>query len=279
MFYKYIVEVMIKNNYKIVMLIVMFIFPSNIFGKDILLQSTTSTKNSGFYTYILPIFKEQTGINVKVVAVGTGQAIRNAENCDADLLIVHAKSDEETFVANGNGIKRHNLMYNDFVIIGPRDDPANISKSKSTEEALNSIFELGYNFISRGDNSGTHKKEKKLWNYAKLDISDYSGKWYKETGSGMGTTLNIASELNAYTLSDRATWITFKNKKNLEVLFHNDKKLFNQYGAILVNPQKCPNTNIEDSKVFLDWLLSKEGQNTIKKYKVNGVQLFYPNAN
>jgi len=270
---------MIKNNYKTVMLILMLIFPSNIFGKDILLQSTTSTKNSGFYAYILPIFKEQTGINVKVVAVGTGQAIRNAENCDADLLIVHAKSDEEAFVANGNGIKRHNLMYNDFVIIGPRDDPANISKSKSTEEALNSIFELGYNFISRGDNSGTHKKEKKLWNNAKIEISDYSGKWYKETGSGMGTTLNIASELNAYTLSDRATWITFKNKKNLEVLFHNDKKLFNQYGAILVNPQKCPNTNIEDSKVFLNWLLSKEGQNTIKEYKVDGVQLFYPNAN
>ena len=270
---------MIKNNYKKVMLILMLIFPSNIFGKDILLQSTTSTKNSGFYTYILPIFKEQTGINVKVVAVGTGQAIKNAENCDADLLIVHAKSDEEAFVANGNGIKRHNLMYNDFVIIGPRDDPANISKSKSTEEALKSIFELGYNFISRGDNSGTHKKEKKLWNNAKIDISDYSGKWYKETGSGMGTTLNIASELNAYTLSDRATWITFKNKKNLEVLFHNDKKLFNQYGAILVNPQKCPNTNIKDSKVFLNWLLSKEGQNTIKEYKVDGVQLFYPNAN
>ena len=173
---------MIKNNYKKVILILMLIFPSNIFGKDILLQSTTSTKNSGFYAYILPIFKEQTGINVKVVAVGTGQAIKNAENCDADLLIVHAKSDEEAFVANGNGIKRHNLMYNDFVIIGPRDDPANISKSKSTEEALNSIFELGYNFISRGDNSGTHKKEKSLWNISKLNINDYSGKWYNETG-------------------------------------------------------------------------------------------------
>ena len=269
---------MIKTNYKIFIVIIILNLPFKIWGGDILLQSTTSTKNSGFYNYILPIFKKKTGINVKVVAVGTGQAIKNAENCDADLLIVHAKSDEEAFVTNGHGIKRHNLMYNDFVIIGPSNDPANISESKSTEEALNSIFEFGHNFISRGDNSGTHKKEKKLWDTAKLDISDYSGKWYKETGSGMGTTLNIASELNAYTLSDRATWITFKNKQKLEILFDNDKNLLNQYGAILVNPKKCPYTNIEDSNVFLNWLLSDEGQNIIKKYKVNGMQLFYPNA-
>ena len=260
-------------------LIIIFIFPSSIWGKDVLLQSTTSTKNSGFYSYILPIFKNQTGINVKVVAVGTGQAIRNAENCDADILIVHAKSDEEAFVENGHGIKRHNLMYNDFVILGPSEDPAEISNSQSAEEALNSIFKFGYSFISRGDNSGTHKKEKKLWKNANIEISDYSGKWYKETGSGMGTTLNITAELNAYTLSDRATWITFKNKKDLKILYEGDKNLFNQYGAILVNPEKCPYTNVKESKIFLNWLLSKNGQETIQKYKVNGIQLFYPNAN
>ena len=183
-------------------LIIIFIFPSSIWGKDVLLQSTTSTKNSGFYSYILPIFKNETGINVKVVAVGTGQAIRNAENCDADILIVHAKRDEEAFVENVHGIKRHNLMYNDFVILGPSEDPAEISNSQSAEEALNSIFKFGYSFISRGDNSGTHKKEKNLWENAQIEISAYSGKWYKETGSGMGTTLNITAELNAYTLSD-----------------------------------------------------------------------------
>ena len=260
-------------------LIIIFIFPSWIWGKDVLLQSTTSTKNSGFYSYILPIFKNQTGINVKVVAVGTGQAIRNAENCDADILIVHAKRDEEAFVENGNGIKRHNLMYNDFVILGPSEDPAEISDSKSAEEALNSIFKFGYSFISRGDNSGTHKKEKNLWENAQIEISAYSGKWYKETGSGMGTTLNITAELNAYTLSDRATWITFKNKKDLKILYEGDKNLFNQYGAILVNPKKCPYTNEEESKIFLNWLLSKNGQETIQKYKVSGIQLFYPNAN
>ena len=170
-------------------------------------------------------------------------------------------------------------MYNDFVILGPREDPAEISDSRSAEQALNSIFKFGHNFISRGDNSGTHKKEKKLWENANIEISDYSGKWYKETGSGMGTTLNIAAELNSYTLSDRATWITFKNKKNLKILYEGDKNLFNQYGAILVNPEKCPHTNVEESKIFLNWLLSKNGQDAIQKYKVNGIQLFYPNAN
>tara|TARA_A100001011_G_scaffold282097_1_gene292224 strand:- start:1763 stop:2572 length:810 start_codon:yes stop_codon:yes gene_type:complete len=264
---------------KKLILIIIFIFPSSILGKEVLLQSTTSTKNSGFYSYILPIFKNQTGINVKVVAVGTGQAIRNAENCDADILIVHAKRDEEAFVANGNGIKRYNLMYNDFVILGPSEDPAEISESKSAEEALNSIFKLEYSFISRGDNSGTDKKEKNLWENAKVNISKYSGKWYKETGSGMGTTLNIAAELNAYTLSDRATWITFKNKKNLKILYADDKNLSNQYGVIVVNPEKCPYTNLEEAKVLLNWLLSEKGQKTIQKYKVKGIQLFYPNAN
>ncbi|MFL2802712.1 MAG: substrate-binding domain-containing protein [Paracoccaceae bacterium] len=268
-----------KKFFNKLILILIFIFSSKIYGDSVLLQSTTSTKNSGFYSYILPIFKNQTGITVKVVAVGTGQAIRNAENCDADVLIVHAKKDEEAFVANGNGVKRHNLMYNDFVILGPSEDPAKILSSISAESAFNSIFKFEHSFISRGDNSGTHKKEKQLWENAKINISDYSGKWYKETGSGMGTTLNIAAELDAYTLSDRATWITFKNKKNLKILYQGDRNLFNQYGAILINPEKCPFTNVKESKVFLNWLLSKIGQETIRKYKVNKIQLFYPNAN
>ena len=272
-------KISMKTFFKKIIIVLIIIFPTNTFGAEVLLQSTTSTKNAGFYSYILPIFKNKTGIKVKVVAVGTGQAIRNAENCDADVLIVHAKNDEETFVANGNGLKRHDLMYNDFVILGPSEDPAEVSDSRSAEQALNSIFKFEHNFISRGDNSGTHKKEKKLWENANIEISDYSGKWYKETGSGMGTTLNIAAELNSYTLSDRATWITFKNKKNLKILYEGDKNLFNQYGAILVNPEKCPHTNIEESKIFLDWLLSKNGQDAIQKYKVNGIQLFYPNAN
>ena len=254
------------------------ITPSLTCGKEILLQSTTSTNNSGFYSFVLPKFENMTGISVRVVAVGTGQAIKNAENCDADILIVHAKKAEEEFVANGGGIKRHNLMYNDFVIVGPNTDPANILQSRTISEALISIFKIQASFISRGDNSGTHKKELELWEKSHLSINEYSGKWYKETGSGMGTTLNIAAELEAYTISDRATWLTFQNKKNLRILFEGDPLLFNQYGAILIDPKKCPQTNLKEASLLLKWLLSENGQSEIKNYTVNGIQLFYPNA-
>ena len=255
-----------------------FLIPSLTYGGEILLQSTTSTNNSGFYRYILPKFKNDTGISVKVVAVGTGQGIRNAQNCDADILIVHARKAEEKFVANGGGIKRHNLMYNDFVVVGPHEDPAQIRESKTISEALISIFRLQPSFISRGDNSGTHKKELELWRKVAVSVKEHSGKWYKETGSGMGTTLNIAAELDAYTISDRATWLTFKNKRELRILFEGDPLLFNQYGAVLVNPAKCPKTKIEEAKTFLNWLLSENGQSVIQNYTVKGIQLFYPNA-
>ena len=267
------------NRFKYpIYLLFIFLTPSLIFGGEVLLQSTTSTNNSGFYNHILPIFKNDTGISVKVVAVGTGQAIRNAENCDADILIVHAKKAEEEFVANGGGIKRHDLMYNDFVVVGPDTDPAQVRQSKTISEALTSISRVQPSFISRGDNSGTHKKELELWGKISIPIKDYSGKWYKETGSGMGTTLNIAAELDAYTISDRATWLTFKNKKALKILFEGDPLLFNQYGAVLVNPDKCPKTRAKEAKAFLNWLLSDNGQLEINNYKMNGVQLFYPNA-
>mgnify|MGYP001157431207 CR=1 FL=1 len=255
-----------------------FLIPSLTFGGEILLQSTTSTNNSGFYEYILPKFKDETGLSVKVVAVGTGQAIKNAENCDADVLIVHARKAEEEFVASGGGIKRYDLMYNDFVVVGPVADPAQIQQTKTISEALTYISRVQPSFISRGDNSGTHKKELELWGKVPISVKEHSGKWYKETGSGMGTTLNIAAELDAYTISDRATWLTFKNKKALKILFEGDPLLFNQYGVVLVNPEKCPKTKTKKAKNFLNWLLSKNGQSEIENYTVNGVQLFYPNA-
>ena len=248
-------------------------------NKYITIASTTSTHDTGLLEYINKEFESKYQTKVRALSLGTGQAIKVAMDGNVEILLVHHKKSELEFMNKGYGTLRHDLMYNDFVILGPSEDPAEISDSRSAEQALNSIFKFEHNFISRGDNSGTHKKEKKLWEKANIEISDYSGKWYKETGSGMGTTLNIAAELNSYTLSDRATWITFKNKKNLKILYEGDKNLFNQYGAILVNPEKCPHTNVEESKIFLDWLLSKNGQDAIQKYKVNGIQLFYPNAN
>ena len=268
---------MYKFKYPICLLIIV-LSPLLAYGGDILLQSTTSINNSGFYDHILPKFKNTTGISVKVVAVGTGQAITNAENCDADILIVHAKKEEEKFVEDGGGIKRHDLMYNDFVIVGPSEDPAKIYQAETVLDALSSILIIQPPFISRGDNSGTHKKELDLWQRISAPIKNHSGKWYKETGSGMGTTLNIAAELDAYTLSDRATWLTFKNKRALKILFEGDLLLFNQYGAILINPEKCPKTNIKEARALLDWLLSDSGQTEIGNYKINGKQLFYPNG-
>ncbi|MGB0748737.1 MAG: substrate-binding domain-containing protein [Magnetospiraceae bacterium] len=244
----------------------------------IIVQSTTSTANSGLYDYLLPKFKAATGITVNVVAVGTGQAIKNAMNCDGDVLLVHAKTAEEKFVADGFGTKRTDLMYNDFVIVGPKDDPAGVGGQTDAEAALQKIAQGGALFASRGDDSGTHKKEKALWKAAGVDPLASSGDWYRETGSGMGATLNAGIGMGAYVLTDRATWISFKNKGDFTIQVEGDTDLFNQYGVIPVNPEKCPAVNVMAAQSFADWLVSAEGQETIATYQVEGQQLFFPNA-
>ena len=248
------------------------------FGKEyIILQSTTSTQNSGLYDYILPKFTEKNDIDVRVVAVGTGQAIKNAQNCDGDVLIVHSKASEEIFVKSGYGIYRKDLMYNDFVIIGPENDPAKVKSSDNAFEAFKKIFNERAIFASRGDESGTHKAEIKIWNNLNMNTNDFNGGWYRELGLGMGATLNVAVQMDAYVLSDRATWLAFKNKRQHLILFEGDESLFNQYGIIPVNPNKCPSVKTNLSKIFIDWMLSMEGQNYISSYKKNGQQLFFPN--
>ena len=247
-------------------------------GDTIIVQSTTSTQNSGLYDYLLPRFTNETGIKVRVVAVGTGQAIRNARNCDGDILLVHAKAAEEKFVASGYGVQRFDLMYNDFVIVGPVLDPAKVAASQSAAAALARIARSGALFASRGDDSGTHKKEQALWRGAKIDPVPYSGRWYRETGAGMGATLNTAVGMNAYTLSDRATWLNFRNKADFKILFEGDTVLFNQYGVILVSDAKCPSVKSAAGAVFVKWLLSPQGQQTIGRYRRGGKQLFFPNA-
>ena len=248
------------------------------FGKEyIILQSTTSTQNSGLYDYILPQFIKKNGIDVRVVAVGTGQAIKNAQNCDGDVLIVHSKDSEENFVRSGFGLYRKNLMYNDFVIIGPENDPAKVKSSGNAFEAFKKIFNERAIFASRGDESGTHKTEIKIWNNLNMSTNDFNGGWYRELGLGMGATLNVAVQMDAYVLSDRATWLAFKNKRQHLILFEGDESLFNQYGIIPVNPNKCPSVKTNLSKIFIDWILSMEGQNLISSYKKNGQQLFFPN--
>ena len=254
-------------------------FSNSSFGQSIILQSTTSTANSGLYDYLLPHFTNLTGITVHVVAVGTGQALKNAENGDGDVVLVHSKTDEDNFITRGFGVKRFDVMYNDFVIIGPASDPANISSSNSIISALSKIFDAQTTFISRGDQSGTHKKEMQLWKAARLKPTDFSGDWYLETGSGMGAAINIAVGKGAYILSDRATWINYQNKQNLEILYEGDEKLNNQYGIILVNPEIHPHTKQELGQQFIDWILSSNGQTLIRNYKVNGHQLFFPNFN
>ena len=248
------------------------------FGKEyIILQSTTSTQNSGLYDYILPQFIKKNGIDVRVVAVGTGQAIKNAQNCDGDVLIVHSKASEEIFVKSGYGIYRKDLMYNDFVIIGPENDSAKVKSSDNAFEAFKKIFNERAIFASRGDESGTHKAEVKMWNNLNMNTNDFDVEWYRELGLGMGATLNVAVQMDAYALSDRATWLTFKNKRQHLILFEGDESLFNQYGIIPVNPNKCPSVKTNLSKIFIDWILSMEGQNLISSYKKNGQQLFFPN--
>ena len=244
----------------------------------IIVQSTTSTANSGLYDYLLPIFQEKTGIQVNVVAVGTGQAIKNAENCDGDVLLVHAKASEEAFVEAGFGTERTDLMYNDFVVVGPANDPAGVADMNDVQGALTKIAEAGAPFASRGDDSGTHKAELRLWNSAGVDPTSASGDWYRETGSGMGATLNTGIGMGAYVMTDRATWISFANKQDYVIAVEGDAEMFNQYGVIPVNPEKCPNVNVEAAQTFADWLLSADGQAAIAAYKVDGQQLFFPNA-
>lgn len=246
--------------------------------KSIILQSTTSTANSGLYDAILPAFTEKTGITVNVVAVGTGQAIKNAKNGDGDVLLVHAKPAEEKFVAEGFGVKRSDVMYNDFVIVGPDTDPAGVAGMNDAVAALQKIAQASAVFASRGDNSGTHKKEVRLWKAAGIDQKAHSGQWYRETGSGMGATLNTAVGMGAYALTDRGTWISFKNKANFKVVVEGDKNLFNQYGVILVNPEKHANVKVKEGQAFIDWILGEEGQKAIADYKLGGQQLFFPNA-
>jgi tungstate transport system substrate-binding protein len=246
--------------------------------RSIIVQSTTSTENSGLFGHLLALFTAKTGITVNVVAVGTGQAIKNAMNGDGDVLLVHAKPDEERFVAEGYGVERFDVMYNDFVVVGPAGDPAGIAGSKDTPAALTKIAEAQATFASRGDNSGTHKKELELWAAAGIDATAASGTWYRETGSGMGATLNTAVGMGAYALTDRGTWISFKNKGGFQILVEGDPSLFNQYGVILVNPKKHPRVKAAEGQAFIDWILSDEGQEAIASFKIDGLPLFFPNA-
>ena len=245
--------------------------------KSIIVSSTTSTQDSGLFGYILPKFKEKTGIDVKVVAQGTGQALDTARRGDADVVFVHAKAQEEKFVAEGWGVKRYPVMYNDFVLIGPKSDPAKV-KGKDILSALKAIHDAGAPFVSRGDKSGTHAAELRLWKEAGLDPAGSKPSWYREIGQGMGAALNTANAMGAYVLADRGTWISFKNKEQLEILVEGDERLFNQYGVILVNPEKHPHVKKEYGQQFIDWLISDEGQQAIAEYKIEGQQLFFPNA-
>src|SRR5262245_11423516 len=246
--------------------------------KFITVASTTSTENSGLFGYLLPIFQQKAGIEVRVVALGTGQAIELARKGDADVLFVHHKPSEEKFVADGFGIDRHDVMYNDFVIVGPAADPAGIKGVKDVVEVMGKIAAAKAPFASRGDDSGTHKAELALWQEASVDVAGASGTWYRETGSGMGPTLNTAAGMDAYALTDRGTWLAFDNRQNLAILVEGDPRLFNQYGIILVNPAKHPHVKAELGQTFIDWVLSDEGQEAIAQFKINGEQAFFPNA-
>jgi tungstate transport system substrate-binding protein len=243
----------------------------------IVVASTTSTQDSGLFEYLLPLFTKKTGIEVRVVAKGTGQAIDLAKKGDADVLLVHDKKSEEKFVADGFGVKRFEVMYNDFIIVGPQADPVGIKGMSDAPAALAKIAAAAAPFASRGDDSGTHKAELRLWKEAGVDVKAVSGTWYRETGSGMGPTLNTAAGMGAYALADRGTWLAFKNKGDLEIVLEGDKRLFNQYGIILVNPAKFPHVKAADGQAFVDWVVSPEGQQAIGNFKIGGQQLFFPN--
>jgi tungstate transport system substrate-binding protein len=246
--------------------------------KSIVVASTTSTQDSGLFGYLLPRFKENAGIDVKVVAQGTGQALETGRRGDADVVFVHARQQEEKFVAEGFGVKRYPVMYNDFVLIGPKQDPAGVKGSKDVVAAFKALEKKGAPFVSRGDRSGTHTAELSLWKAAGIDPIRYKGGWYREIGQGMGAALNTASSMNAYVLADRGTWISFKNRGDLDILVEGDRRLFNQYGVILVNPARHPQVKKDLGQAFIDWLVSPEGQKVIGDYRIDGLQLFYPDA-
>ena len=247
--------------------------------KSIVVASTTSTQDSGLFGYLLPIFTQKTGITVKVLAQGTGQALDTGRRGDADVVFVHARSAELRFLAEGQGVRRFPVMYNDYVLIGPKTDPARIKGTKDVAKALQTIKEKQAPFISRGDRSGTHLAELALWNKdAGVNIEEDKGAWYKSIGQGMDVALNMARITKGYVLSDRGTWVHFKDKDDLQILVEGDKRLFNQYGVMLVNPAKHPNVKKELGQAFIDWLVSPDGQNAIASYKINDEQLFYPNA-
>ena len=251
--------------------------PATAEERSIVVASTTSTEDSGLFGYLLPIFKQKTGIDVKVVAQGTGQALDTARRGDADVVFVHARAQEEKFLAEGFGVKRFDVMYNDFVLIGPKSDPAGV-KGKYIETALRTIETKAAPFVSRGDRSGTHTAELALWKQAGVDLATSKGAWYREIGQGMGAALNMASAMGAYVLSDRGTWISFGNKGDLAIVVEGDKRLFNQYGVMLVNPQRFPHVKKELGQAFIDWLISGDGQAAIAGYRINGQQLFFPDA-
>ncbi|HEY4139929.1 MAG TPA: extracellular solute-binding protein [Pseudolabrys sp.] len=255
-----------------------FVTPALAQDKSIVVSSTTSTQDSGLFGYILPIFKAKTGIDVKVLSQGTGQALDTGRRGDADVVFVHARSAEMKFLEEGFSLKRYPVMYNDFVLIGPKSDPAGIKGSKDIVAALKTIKDKGAPFISRGDKSGTHIAELALWKVAGIDVEVDKGAWYKSIGQGMGAALNTASASNSYVLADRGTWLSFKNRGDLVIAVEGDKRLFNQYGVMLVNPAKHPTVKKELGQQFIDWLVSPEGQKVIAGYKIGGEQLFYPNA-
>ena len=246
--------------------------------RSIIVSSTTSTTDSGLFNHILPLFKAKTGIDVRVISQGTGQALDTGKRGDADVVFVHAKPQEEKFVAEGFGVERKPVMYNDFVLIGPKADPAAVKNTKDIVAALKAIQSRNALFVSRGDKSGTHAAELTLWKTAGIDIDQAKGPWYRDIGQGMGAALNTASAMNAYVLADRATWLNFKNRGDLAIMVEGDKRLFNQYGVILVDPKKHPHVKAKDGQAFIDWLISAEGQRAIGDYKINGEILFFPNA-
>ncbi len=246
--------------------------------KFIVVASTTSTEQSGLFGHLLPVFQKKTGIRVRVVALGTGQALDLARRGDADVVFVHARAAEEKFLTEGHGVRRFDVMYNDFVLIGPRADPAKVSGGRDILDALKRIKAASAPFVSRGDRSGTHIAELDLWKLAGIDIATERGPWYRDTGQGMGPALNTAAAMDAYILADRGTWISFKNRGELAVAVEGDKRLFNQYGVMLVNPAKHPNVKKDLGQAFVDWVISPEGQKTIAGYKIGGQQLFFPNA-
>ena len=245
--------------------------------KSIVVSSTTSTEQSGLFGFMLPIFKMKTGIDVKVVAVGTGQALDIGRRGDADVVFVHDKPAEEKFVSEGYATKRVEVMYNDFVLIGPKSDPAKIGGGKDIKAAFQKIASAQVPFVSRGDKSGTHAAELRYWKDAAITVGPSA--WYKETGSGMGPALNTASAMNGYILADRGTWLSFKNRGDLTILVQGDPKLFNQYGVMLVNPAKFSHVKKAEGQAFIDWITSKNGQDVIASYQIGGEQLFFPNAN